>query len=348
MPKPTQDHPKMKEGIFFQLGLTSSSLEDGEIVRGKHELLISEEIFLAVNGLVNKNPHGWKRMNQNDEMPLKGLVKCDKCDRPLTAYPQKGKYFYYKCPNDGCRVNISNTKLHKLFSDELSKFTVQSQLLPLIKKQLEATYIMLHAAETTREKPMKDELTRLKNELEIMELNLATSKISPELFQKVSAGHHQKIRNIKAELETFSRDSSNFDKHMDAVLKNTGNLLKMWQLLDCDGKSRLQKLLYPDGIHYLKENHAVRTISINPIFSAISSISQILTSQSYSGQGQNNEVLPQLYLRFPSSNFFWENLEKMANLFDDLIRSLNGSAIKVGEKSQIKIRFDKKTSKQKI
>ncbi len=26
---------------------------------------------------------------------------------------------------------------------------------------------------------------------------------------------------------------------------------------------------------------------------------------------------------FASSNFFWENLEKMANLFDDLIRSLN-------------------------
>lgn len=305
----------------FYCGHIASSYLDGELIRGKHEPLISEEIFLKVNGIISESQrHGYNNISRIDKMPFKASVKCGICERPLTAYLRKEIYIYYKCPNKGCCVNVSSKKLQLLFETELSKFAIHLQLVPVIKSQLEATYAMLHSSESAREKPMKDELTRLKNELETMEFNLATSKITPDLFQKFSATHKQKIQVIEDELEILTRNSSNLEMYLDTALKYVSNILKMWQLLDCNGKVRLQKLIYPDGLRYIPENHALRTNAVNPIFSFIASISKNLGVETGPEPCPENEKLRQLYLRFPSSNFFWENLEKIAVTFEDFER----------------------------
>ncbi len=299
---------------FYCGYITSTLLDEGELIRGKHEALISEEIFLRVNGIVNEITRGWNIIRENDEMPLKASIRCSKCDRPLTAYPQKGKYIYYKCPNNGCCVNVSNKKLHSLFEAELSKFSINTNLIPAIKTQLECTYWTIHDRDSSREKPMKDELTRLKNELETMEFNLAVGKITPEIFAKHSTLHQDKIKSIDKELKILVNDSSNLSTFLDSAIQNAGNLVKMWQNLDYTGKVRLQKLVYPDGFLYQPETNTVRTLTVNPIFSAIASISQIFQSKSEDEKLAESEKLHSVYLMFGSSNFFLENLEEIANL----------------------------------
>lgn len=304
---------------FYCGYITSTLLDDQEIIRGKHEPLISEEIFLRVNSIVNTVTYGWNVIRENEEMPLKATIRCGKCDRSLTAYPQKGKYIYYKCPNNGCCVNVSNKKLHFLFEAELSKQSFDPILIPSIKTQLESMYWTIHGRDTSREKPMKDELTRLKNELEAMEFNLAIGKISPEIFAKHSVSHEQKIQSIEAELKILVNDSSNLENFVDAAVENAGNLVKMWQNLDYTGKVRLQKLVYPDGILYEPKTHTVRTLSVNPIFSAITSISQILGTKIEAAGVPENEKFHSVYLMFGSSNFLLGNLEKIANELKTLV-----------------------------
>lgn len=308
---------------FYCGYITSRLLDDGELFKGKHEPLVGEEIFLRVNGIVNGNPHGWKMLQENNEMSLKASIRCGKCDRLLTAYPQKGKYIYYKCPNNGCCVNISNKKLHQLFEMELSKFTLDEKLIPAIKSQIENTYRLLNEHDTAREKPMKDELTHLKNELEKMEFNLAVGKVSQEIYARHSASHLQKIKAIENELKNLFQDTSNLAFYLNNIVSNVGNLLKMWQNLDYTGKVRLQKLIYPNGLAYMPEIHAVRTSQVNPIFLAISSISQILSTEAGDEQCQKNQKLHSVYSMFASSNFFWENLEKITKEFADLEERLS-------------------------
>lgn len=313
-----QQIAKILRNPFYCGYITHSLLDDGELIRGKHEPLISEELFLRVNGLLNGNTHGWKRISHADKMPFKASVKCQKCERPLTAYLQKEKYIYYKCPNKGCCVNVSSKNLQPLFESELVKYSFDLRLLPAIKSKLESTYWMLHKSEVTRVKPMKDELTRLKNELETMELNLATSKISPELFEKVAPAHQEKIKIIEAELEILTKDTSNFEIDLITSLRIAFNLLKMWHLLNCDGKVRLQKLVFPEGMLYDQENHILRTHIVNPIFAEIASISQNLVAKNALIPRPDNMISPLVYLRFPSSNFLWENLEETAVCFREI------------------------------
>lgn len=308
---------------FYCGYITHALLDNGEIIRGKHEPLITEEVFLTVNGLLSGNNQGYKKISHADKMPFKATVKCGKCDRPLTAYLQKNIYIYYKCPNKGCCINISEKKLLSLFEMKLAEYTIDRELLPVIKMKLEATYRVLHKAETVREKPIKDELTRLKNELEKMEFNLATGNITPELFQKVSSSHEQKIRKIEDELKILGRDTSNFEKLLDSALQLSVNLLNLWHLSGSEAKIRLQKLVFPEGLAYLPENHTLRTFSVNPIFLEIASLSSNLSDANGCQKVTDAEKLPQLYLRFPSSNFFWENLEKTASLYLEIDRELH-------------------------
>jgi len=302
----------------FYCGYVTSRLVAGELIRGKHEPLISEEIFLAVNGLLNSNSLCKQKFIQNEAMPLKYTVKCEHCGKSLTAYTKKEKYVYYKCQSNDCHVNVGNNKLHTIFAEELAKYTIAPSLLPAIKRQLEMTFQLVQKSESARQKPMKDELTRLKNELETMELNLATSKISMELFQKVSSGHMQKIREIEADLSTMTQDTSNYENRLNSVLEFACNLLKIWQMQDYAGKVCIQKLVFPEGLSYIQKNHSLRTNKVNPIFSEISSISTKIKAESACEQAVEDQDLRQLYLRFPSSNFILENLAKIEDFLKEL------------------------------
>ena len=91
--------------------------------------------------------------------------------------------------------------------------------------------------------------------------------------------------------------------------------------LDLTDKVQLQKLVYPAGLLYVAENHALRTTVINPIFSAITSISKELTTNNTKEKYAEEEKLSQLYLVFSSSNFLWNNLEEIAMQLDDLSQS---------------------------
>jgi hypothetical protein len=67
-------------------------------------------------------------------------------------------------------------------------------------------------------------------------------------------------------------------------------------------------LVYPDGLVYDPENRTVRTKVVNPIFDAINSISTTIREVSENSSGSESEKLRQVYLTFPSSNFFWNSL----------------------------------------
>ena len=303
---------------FYCGYITHSLLEEGEMILGKHEPLVSKELFLRVNGIVEANPHGWNMVRENEDMPLKASVRCSKCDRPLTAYYKKSIYIYYKCPNISCRVHIQNHKLHKVFAAELGKYTFKPEFAPTLRTALEATYWTLHKHDTSRAKPMKEELTKLKNELEAMELNLAIGKLSLELYDKHSTSHHRKIKQIEDELEKLIGDSSNFSNYLELALENASNTLKMWHLLDYKGKVRLQNLVYPEGLVFDAENCTVRTKVVNPIFAVINSISTNIEEVNNNSTGSESENLHQVYSTFTSSNFFGEALEKTALTLSDL------------------------------
>jgi len=100
-------------------------------VRGTHGPLVLEELFQAVQDRLNGKSAPHKRLSE--EFPLRGVITCAKCQRPLTAGWVKGrtaKYPRYWCWNRDCKsVGISRDDLHRLFENLLALMKPTAALL---------------------------------------------------------------------------------------------------------------------------------------------------------------------------------------------------------------------------
>ncbi|MBC7450145.1 MAG: recombinase family protein [Cytophagales bacterium] len=69
----------------FYCGYISSKLLDGEIVKGKHPALISEELFLKVNKLITGKT-GYKWSKDDEQAPMRRFMICTECGVLFTGY----------------------------------------------------------------------------------------------------------------------------------------------------------------------------------------------------------------------------------------------------------------------
>ena len=137
--------PKMLFKIFrnpFYCGMLSHSALGGEMIEGKHEALISKEVFLRVNDATRQQSYGWKHNADFEATPLKTTLRCDICGEYMRGYVVKAKrLFYYKCDNKKqCSCNKSAKDLHKRFEDILTEISLQEDCVPLFKQQVKMLY----------------------------------------------------------------------------------------------------------------------------------------------------------------------------------------------------------------
>ena len=108
----------------FYCGIIAHNMLGNKVVEGVHEALISREIFLKVNNIqVQTGQLGVPHIRENNNLPLKVFLKCEKCSKPLTGYMvQKKNLYYYKCRTVGCNCNKNNKELHEKFKKQLNKY----------------------------------------------------------------------------------------------------------------------------------------------------------------------------------------------------------------------------------
>ena len=87
--------------------------EEARLVNGVHEAIVSEDLFLKVQKILNKrmetNSHLCAKEKLRDELPLRGHLKCPQCGKNWTGSISSGnggKYPYYHCER-GCKARAS-------------------------------------------------------------------------------------------------------------------------------------------------------------------------------------------------------------------------------------------------
>ncbi len=113
----------------FYCGFISSKLLNGEVAKGKHDPLISVEVFEEVNNAKIKYSKTVFQSKEADPFPLKGFIICNKCKGRWTAYQvKKKKIDYYKCNTIGCKCNKGARQLHREFVELLKEYKIPDVL----------------------------------------------------------------------------------------------------------------------------------------------------------------------------------------------------------------------------
>lgn len=273
----------------FYCGKISHELLDGKVIDGTHEKLISEDIFLKINTLDNKdNRCGVPHKKEDEHLPLKVFAKCSACSQPFTGYIVKAKgLWYYKCRTKGCKCNKSITELHKLFQQFLERLAVRPEYIEPLKAEILEVWEEINKEGWGQIKAYNDQLAEVTKKLKkIKEKYYILEEMSKETFEEFFSELSEEERKIKDQLGKINNSISNPEEVIEKALIISSKLPIIWASSNIKGKERLQKMLFPQGIVYDRENKVFRTEETNSVFDLISQL------QRSSGENENGQTTP--------------------------------------------------------
>lgn len=215
--------------------------------------MVSREVFLKVNGLLDQNTHGYKIEEENAEIPLKRFVCCDHCGKALRGYMVKKKQiYYYKCNTVACGNNKSARDLNQTFEKILSYFKMDDskELVTLLKTQTIATFNQLMQGQKDDEQVLLKQYEELKKKVNRLEERYIEEEINGELYNKFSAKYTEEKKEIEKSLKNLPQGVSNLDECIQIGFDFMAKAQEMWKLGDYYTKQAIQYLLFPEGIRY--------------------------------------------------------------------------------------------------
>ncbi|PKV75877.1 recombinase family protein [Pontibacter ramchanderi] len=283
----------------FYCGLiTHGLLEEAEVVVGRHEPLVSRDIFKLVNGLQAQNPQGYVQVKEDEHLPLRHHIQCGSCHKPLTGYEMKKKgIHYYKCNTRGCCLNRNAGKMHERYQELLKGYQLDPLLLPQVQEMMSQVFKKLNYDSEQEGKRLKQQLSELGKKLETLERRYAYGEIEREMYAKFSAELKLEIREIEGSIEKTTGVLSNHQMLVEKGLKLTLSLSSSWGKADASKKRRLQALVFPEGVAYERENDAYRTMRVNSFFGLAAEISQEMGQKEKGKSDFQNHFSPSVVRR---------------------------------------------------
>lgn len=271
----------------FYAGYVTGKLVNGKLIIGKHPALIDLKTFLTANDMLqNATSANIPKQYRHEEVPLKVFVRDEVSGQPLSGYITKGNW-YYKTKNVATPVNISAKKLDALFISNLSNFEYKEEYKPTIKKLiLEKIKARLSNA-VDESKLLKKKIAEKKVQLESVEEKFIIGEIPKVLYDKYSTRYKDEIRLLITELDKSSITSSNFENAVEKCLEIAQNISAAWVSAGFENKQRLQKLVYPEGMVYNKQEGVVRTFKINSLFNEIAPLARVVADMKKGNSLQN-------------------------------------------------------------
>jgi site-specific DNA recombinase len=266
----------------FYCGMVVHNMLDGQIVQGNHEPLISKDLFLRVNGLLEQNTHGYSVQEENDNIPLKRFLLCGNCGKPMRGYiVQKKNVHYYKCCTIGCGNNRNANVLNERFASLLEVFRLDaaSDLIQLIKTQMIATFNQLTKGNEETYGRLKQQYHDLNKKVERLEERFIEEEITGELYHKFLQRYTDEKRELEKHLLKASEQVSNLEQCVDTAIDFAVNMPSKWLSAGYFTKQRLQFLIFPEGITYNRETDQCRTNRINSVFVYIAYLKQLMVKK---------------------------------------------------------------------
>ena len=259
----------------FYCGYITHALIPGEIIKGKHTPLISEKLFEKANfPEIASNHKGISRKSKFRELALKRFVKEAETGNSFTGYIKKG-IFYYKTRGKDSPLNMRADRLNELFSATLSEYCIDKSLSTVLEKKVLDVINEKLKDEHQDSKIIKDKL----KELQVKKINLEDRFINEEipldLYKKYNEKYNLEEQALKQEMGNYLEISSNLEIAVKKGLKIAQNIGQVWVSSDFDNKTKIQKLVFPEGIAYDRKKNEFRTFRVNTIFSLITDVARV-------------------------------------------------------------------------
>lgn len=179
-------------------------------VKGNFEALVSEDLFVTVQDVINGRRAPVPHKKVSEDFPLRGFVRCARCERPLTAGWAQGrgkKYARYWCYNKACkRVGISREGLESHFVQLLGMMQPTAELLAKLPDIAKSNWEQRSQRIENEKRTLQNRL----NENQSLNLKAIEARIKGELsvadLEKFKAANDKSISEIEEQLNSLKSE----------------------------------------------------------------------------------------------------------------------------------------------
>ncbi len=238
------------------------------LIKGLHQPMLTGPEWQEIKQRRFGGKVGITRSRNNPKFPLRRIVLCDACQSPLTGSTAKGKYDYYHCYNKTCEMRgkiVPKKDIETAFLKLLKKITPTDEFMNYFKEvvldhwQKQADGLIKDGS--VYEKQMHDLQTIRANIFEMREAGIYTV----EQFKERMADTDNRIAIAKLSLSETNIDRYDLEAGISYAKQSIKNLVKQWLNLELPLRVKFQKLVFPTGICY-NRNNGFRTPQLGRIF----------------------------------------------------------------------------------
>jgi site-specific DNA recombinase len=226
-----------------------------ERVLGLHEPLVSEELFQAVQDHLNgkSRPHN----KLNEDFPLRGIIRCAKCGRHLTAGWSKGRREYYArywCWQARCKaIGVSRKDLEDQFVSLLSRLQPTAELLAQLPERAathwQARKERIAADARALNKSLSSERT-LNQKAIVANLN---GKLADDDFAVVKKSIKENISRIESGIKDLDSERCTMEDLLKQTEADAIDIAGAWKKGNVNQRQELGLAFFPDGLLFSHE-----------------------------------------------------------------------------------------------
>lgn len=251
-------------------GYIKNRLTGGELVKAKHNGLISLDTYQRNQALLHGTKPSAVAPRFNNEYPLKHTLLCSSCHKPMTgSAPRNGsgvrspRYHCTRCTGTG---SISAHEMERSFQALLEKVTPTEGTVRLFKAIVKRTA----AKKLTHVNKEIGDLRLQLNKIDD-DINKATQRYLDDDISKEEKENYQQSRvlhriDMEHSLEKLEGVQRLNEGTIDYVCNFIDKPLKMWLDADMQTKVIFQQMIIPEGIEFDIKSRNFGTATISPLY----------------------------------------------------------------------------------
>ncbi len=264
-------------GKLFVKGLED---EPEQIVEGHHEGIISEELFYAVQNVIEKRTiklnkhHSFK---DRDELPLRGLLCCSKCGNHVTGSASKSKtgarHFYYHCSyckQERFRADKANIEMEAL----LSSLNIVSEAETLYEIISEDFVKENPKQEAQKQSVLANELSKLKEREEKLQNTFLEGHLSAQDYTQLKRKLEEQLHEVKQKISDGKNEKKGRKEELKQASEKLPNLLERYRNSNVQEKKDLISSIFPKKFIFCENE--VRTQEIDAAVALIIEKTKVL------------------------------------------------------------------------
>lgn len=218
---------------------------DGELSAGRWPAVVTEREWWMAQP---KEARKGIRMDEREEFPLRGLVTCHFCGRPLTAAWSKGKnkkYPYYNCYKPDCRkINTRKEDLERAVEASLDNLSVDPKILEIVKAHCVDLWRKEEVLAGIEHKAARRKVEKIREKKRsLIDLKLG-GKISQDDFEETLERIEIELGRARQDEASTEESQSSLEEALILACQILEHPRKWWYAAEFRQKRELLRLIY--------------------------------------------------------------------------------------------------------